>query len=115
MVSRNSSPANLRCNGSPLAPFKIALKIVPASWLECQLSSSNLSRVSNQANSKINFTELRDAAHLCLHITQILIEQVVDEQVVNLPEMKDQQLFNTLFEWFHDAHNAYQRQCSVTK
>jgi len=111
---------------------QIALKVMPASWLELQLSylnsfakSSRTQRSAGatsgvalpQAQTKpgINFTDLRDASHLCLHATQIFLEEVVNYQGFNLLDLeRQQQMLNALFEWFYDAHNVYQRRCCAT-
>ena len=111
---------------------QIALKVMPASWLELQLSylasftksfrtqrstetASNDALSQTQAKPGINFTDLRDAAHLCLHATQIFLEEVVNCQGFNLLDLeRQQQMLNALFEWFHDAHNVYQLRCCAT-
>jgi len=48
-----------------------SFKVMPASWLDLQLSYLTTSDKSSrtQAQTGINFTNLRDAAHLCLHAT----------------------------------------------
>ena len=96
---------------------QIALKVVPASWLELQLSYSKSFAKSSRSNAKpgINFTDLRDAAHLCLHATQSLLQEVVDDlDVNNFPDIKrQQQLLNVLYEWFYKAHHVYQLHCSA--
>lgn len=89
---------------------QIALKAMPASWLDIQLNyvnSFNKSRIKDKSN--INFTCLRDAAYLCLHATQVFLEEVNNHQKANFLEMKYQQhLLNVLYEWFHKAHHVYQ-------
>lgn len=90
---------------------QIALKVMPASWLELQRSYLNSFANSflTPAKPGINFTELRDAAHLCLHATQSFLEEVVNHQDVNFPDIDcQQQILNVLYEWFHNAHHIYQ-------
>ena len=88
---------------------QIALRVTPASWLELQLSYLNSSANSSrtQAQPGINFTNLRNAAHLCLHATQTFLEEVVNHQDVNTPDLKrQQQSLNVLYEWFYNAHKV---------
>jgi hypothetical protein len=96
---------------------QIALSIMPASWLELKLSYLNsfATRAGTKAKPGINFTCLRDASHLCLHATQSFLEEVVNHQQVNLPDIESkQQILNLLYEWFHNAHKVYQQRCSAT-
>lgn len=82
---------------------QIAASVTPASWLELQLSYSNNS--GNQGRSKINFTNLRNAAHLCLHATQVFLEEVNNHQDSSFTNFKpQQQSLNLLYEWFYKAH-----------
>lgn len=84
---------------------QIALKVMPASWLDIQLHYLNY-----QEQPEISFKCLRDAAHLCLHTTQVLLEEVINYQDVNLPDLERQQKFlNALYEWFHNAYRVYQQ------
>ncbi len=105
---------------------QIALRVVPASWLELQVSYLNSSAKSTQtqrsaegssggyveqaqAQPGINFTDLRDAAHLCLHATRTFLEEIVNYQGFNLQDIeRQQQMLNVLFEWFHNTHSVYQ-------
>lgn len=96
---------------------QIALRIMPASWLELKLSYLNsfAKRAGTKAKPGINFTCLRDASHLCLHATQSFLEEVVNHQKLDLPDIESQQqILNLLYEWFHNAHNVYQQHCSTT-
>lgn len=97
---------------------QLALRVMPASWLDLQLSYLNSFDKSSptQAQTSINFTNLRDAAHLCLHATQTFIEEVVNHQDVKAADIEhQQQLLNVLYEWFHNAHNVYQLHSSATQ
>ena len=91
---------------------QIALKVMPASWLELQLSYSKTFAKSSRSNAKpgINFTDLRDASHVCLHATQSLLQEVMDNLDVNsFPDIaRQQQVLNVLYEWFYKAHHVYQ-------
>jgi len=94
----------------------LALKVIPASWLDIQLNYLMSFAKSRTKEQPTDFTCLRDAAHLCLHATQALLEEVADYQGVNSSEIKyQQQILNTLYEWFHDAHRAYQLHYSMTR
>jgi hypothetical protein len=96
---------------------QLALRVMPASWLDLQLSYLNTFDKSSrtQAQTGINFTNLRDAAHLCLHATQTFIEEVVNHQDVKVAEvLSQQQILNVLYEWFHNAYHIYQLHCSAT-
>jgi len=66
-------------------PARQLLWVMPASWLDLQLSYLNSFDKSSrtQAQTSINFTNLRDA-HLCLHATQTFIEEVVNHQMSRL-------------------------------
>lgn len=95
---------------------QIALKIKPASWLDLQLGYLNSFTKNSHTKTQLgtNFTYLRDASHLCLHTTQAFLEEVSNHQDVKLPEIEgQQQLLNLLYEWFYNAHNAYQLRCCV--
>lgn len=88
---------------------QIALRVMPASWLELQLSYLNSFADSFriQEQTGINFTSMRNAAHLCLHTTQTFIEEVVNRQCIeSLNVERQQQTFNALYEWFYNAHKA---------
>ena len=88
---------------------QIALRVMPASWLELQLSYLNSFADSFriQEPTVINFTSMRNAAHLCLHTTQTFIEEVVNPQCIkSLNVERQQQTFNALYEWFYNAHKA---------
>jgi len=83
---------------------QIALKVIPASWLELQLNY-----LHDFVQSRIDFKNLRDASYLCLHITQIFLEEVIDCQGFVLTELEPyEHLPNRLFQWFYEAYNAYQ-------
>lgn len=82
---------------------QIALRVMPASWLETQLSYSNNS--GTQGQTGINFTNLRNAAHLCLHAAQIFLEEINNHQGANFSDLRrQQQSLNVLYEWFYKAH-----------
>ena len=88
---------------------QIALRVMPASWLELQLSYLNSFADSFriQEQTGMNFTSMRNAAHLCLHTAQTFTEEVVNRQhIKSLNIERQQQTFNALYEWFYNAHNA---------
>ncbi|AFY88716.1 MULTISPECIES: hypothetical protein [Chroococcidiopsis] len=90
---------------------QIALKIVPASWLDLQFNYLNSFTTSSRTkvNPDPNFTCVRDATHLCLHATQSFLEEAIEHQNINYPGIKHQQeILNLLYEWFHNAHHVYQ-------
>jgi len=94
---------------------QITLRVMPASWLELQLSYFNsFTKSRTKAKLGTNFTALRDAAHLCLHATRIFLEEVVHHQDVSRRETKWQQSLNELYEWFYNAHQVYQLYCFAT-
>ena len=89
---------------------QLALKVMPASWLDIQLSYLNsLDKNPTKAQPSINFTCLRDAAHLCLHATQTFLEEVSHHQDFKSADIeRQQQILNVLYEWFYNAHDVYQ-------
>lgn len=90
---------------------QIALRIVPASWLDLQLNYLNSFTTSSrtEVNPEPNFTCVRDATHLCLHATQSFLEEAIEHQNIDYPGIKHQQeILNLLYEWFHNAHHVYQ-------
>ena len=96
---------------------QLALRVMPASWLDIQLSYLNSFEKSShtQAQPGINFTNLRDAAHLCLHATQTFLQEVVNHQNVKAADIESQQqILNVLYEWFYNAHDVYQLHYSAT-
>ncbi|PPS41162.1 hypothetical protein [Chroococcidiopsis sp. TS-821] len=98
---------NSVCN--PARQF--SLKVVPASWLDLQLNylhSSELQLSSPEALS-INFTRLRDTAHLCLHATQAFLAEIASSYNLSGAGLAlHQSRLTALYEWFHDAHKMYQ-------
>lgn len=94
---------------------QLALRVMPASWLDLQLSYLNSfdKNSRTQAQTGINFTTLRDAAHLCLHATEIFLEEVNNQDINTTDIEHHQQLLNMLYEWFHNAHNLYQLHDSI--
>lgn len=112
--SANTTAKRAKLIGLNFLPARhIALRVMPASLLELHLNDwHSLTDSSEIAPPEINFTALRDAAHLCLHATQIFLEEVVNYQDVQATEIEcQQQLLNTLYEWFHNAHAVYQLHC----
>ena len=94
---------------------QLALRVMPASWLDIQLSYvDSLDKNPTKAQPGINFTCLRDAAHLCLHATQAFLEEVANYQDVESADIeRQQQLLNVIYEWFYNAHDVYQLQSAT--
>jgi len=112
--SANTTAKRAKLIGLNSLPAKhVALRVMPASLLELHLNDwHSWTDSSDIAPPGINFTALRDAAHLCLHGTQIFLEEVVNYQDIHITEIEcQQQLLNTLYEWFHNAHAVYQLHC----
>lgn len=91
----------------------IALQVASASWLDLQLNHSPLSLDDIELRNSINFVQLRDASHLCLHATRAFLDEIENHHL-NMTHLDSQQRLNMLYEWFHNAHRAYQ-QYSLTK
>lgn len=103
---------NFLCNPAR----QVAIKVVPASWLDVQLNYSNSSTGSSVKAKHINFTSLRDATHLCLHAAQTFLEEVSQHQNTKRFDIKyQQQSLNNLYEWFYSAHCTYQLHYSNSK
>jgi hypothetical protein len=90
---------------------QIALRVMPASWLDLQLNYLNSStEISTKQQPGTNFRYLRDTTHLCLFAAQALLEEVIGCQEIELSEIKHQKEFlNVLYEWFHNAYIAYHK------
>jgi len=89
---------------------QIAQKIAPASWLDVKLNHGNYATNGLQVTNsqKIDFQQLRDASHLCLHATRTLLVTVSQSLDANQAEIqKRQQDLNRFFEWFYQAYQAY--------
>jgi hypothetical protein len=89
---------------------QIAQQIVPASWLDIQMNYSNITPSSLQKSDspQIDFQQLRDASHLCLHATKVFLEEVVKFSTGKKSEIqRRQQDLNRFFEWFYQAYQAY--------
>lgn len=88
---------------------QITQKIAPASWLDVKLNygsaTTNGLQISN--SQKIDFQQLRDASHLCLHVTRTLLVEVAQFLDANEAEIQQQQDLNGFFEWFYQAYRAY--------
>lgn len=95
---------------------QVALKVTPGSWLDLQLNYLNsFTEISpTKERSHPNLMYLRDTSHLCMLASQALLEEVDGDGKIQLLETKrQQQLLNTLYEWFHNAYNAYRNSCSL--
>jgi hypothetical protein len=88
---------------------QIAQKIVPASWLDVKLNYSNSATNSSQRSNsqKIDFQQLRDASHLCLHATRALLVASAHLDADRAEIQLRQQDLHSMFEWFYQAYQAY--------
>jgi hypothetical protein len=94
---------------------QLALTVRPASGLELQLQSVLNASDRDQwlTASEMNFTELRDAAHLCLHVAQTWLTEVGSYLEISVTAIERQQRWLTqLYEWFYQAHAISQLQWS---
>lgn len=87
---------------------RIAQKITPASLLDVHLNYINSAARDLPASDsqKIDFRQLRDASHLCLHATKALLEEFVQTSDAGQVKIQQQEL-NEFFEWFYQAYQAY--------
>lgn len=87
---------------------QIAQKITPASLLDVRLNYDNSATNGWQASQaqKIDFQQLRDASHLCLHATRALLEEFVQNSNPSQASIQLQEL-HKFFEWFYQAYKAY--------
>lgn len=84
----------------------IALQVEPASWLDLHLNHSPL--VTNSSSEReINFTQLRDASHLCLHAARTFLDEIEENHYFTTANFESQQRLNMLYEWFYNAHQLY--------
>lgn len=114
-TAKRSNTVGLNSLSNPAR--QLALKVIPASWLDIQLNYLHSFAKNSRAEAKpgINFTCLRDASYLCLHATQTLLEEVNSHQNADFSELKNQQqLLNMLYEWFYNAHRVYQLYYPIT-
>lgn len=82
-------------------------KITPGSWLDVRINYFNAIRSRQSELKKIDFQQLRDASHLCLHATKVFLEEV-DCCADNKAEVqRKQQSLSRFFEWFYQAHQVY--------
>jgi hypothetical protein len=81
-------------------------QVIPASWLDVHLNYADLyhSQVSSEAHT--NFTNLSNAACLCLHVARVFLEQVVEGSIVDKESYLQEDL-NTLFLWHNEARKKY--------
>lgn len=86
----------------------IALRVSPASWLDLQLNHLPVSLNNVEVQTSINFMQLRDASHLCLHTTRAFLDEI-ESYHINTINLDLQQRLNMLYEWFYNAHRAYQQ------
>lgn len=76
---------------------ELCLMIIPGSALDVHITAT--------LTTPINFTEIREVSHFCLHVAQLLLE-VSFEPETDLFHPLSLEL-NQLFIWFYEAHQAY--------
>jgi hypothetical protein len=88
---------------------QIVQKITPASWLDVKLNYGNSTADGLQISDsqRIDFQQLRDASHLCLHATRTLLAEVAPLDANRAEIEQQQQDLNRFFEWFYQAYQAY--------
>lgn len=84
----------------------LAAQVIPASWLDVHLHYADLYLAKIKSETRTNFTNISNAAYLCLHVAQILLGQTVNNSIVNNTHLQED--LSTLFLW----HNAAHRACS---
>ncbi|OWY64497.1 hypothetical protein B7486_47010 [cyanobacterium TDX16] len=82
-------------------------KITPSSWLDVRLNYFNAIRSRQSELKKIDFQQLRDASHLCLHATKVFLEEVNCLANNKAEIQRKQQSLSRFFEWFYQAHQVY--------
>ena len=79
-------------------------QVIPASWLEVHLHYADLYLTKVRPEAHANFTNLSNAAYLCLHVAQILLVQIVHSSMEDNTYLQED--LNTLFLWHNAAHKA---------
>jgi hypothetical protein len=82
----------------------LVAQILPASWLEVHLHYADLYLAKVRPETHTNFTNLSNAAYLCLHVAQILLGQIVNNSIVDNTYLQED--LGTLFVWHNAAHKA---------
>ncbi|NJL83086.1 MAG: hypothetical protein HC890_09240 [Chloroflexaceae bacterium] len=88
---------------------QLLLAIPPASFLD--LHFNGFYRLCAPSD---RFRSLRDVAHLCLHATRAFIEVQIEPDYPQTAQSIEQDL-TRLFEWFHQAYQAYTEAASGIK
>lgn len=110
-TAKRASLLGLQALNSPAR--QLMLKVTPGSWLELQLLRSSNSATNceiSQAQTRTDFTSLRDASHLCLHATHSVLEVFINQYINPREYRLQQQHMTALYTWFYNAHQAYQTQ-----
>jgi hypothetical protein len=82
----------------------LVAQVIPASWLEVHLHYADLHLAKIRSQTHTNFTNLSNAAYLCLHVAQILLGQVVNNSIADNTYLQED--LSTLFLWHNAAHKA---------
>lgn len=93
---------------------QIAQRITPASWLDVRLNYFNAIRSQEIEPQKIDFQQLRDASHLCLHATEVFLEEIQIIADKRAEILQKQQDLSKFFEWFYQAYQVYSCQSDVS-
>jgi hypothetical protein len=84
----------------------LVAQVIPASWLDVHLHYAGPFLAKVKSETPTNFTNLSNAAYLCLHVAQILLVQVVHDSMEDHTYLQED--LNILFLW----HNAALKVCS---
>lgn len=79
-------------------------QVIPASWLDVHLHYADLHLFEVRPEAHTDFTNLSNAAYLCLHVAQIFLEHIVHNSMADHTYL--QKDLSTLFLWHNAAHKA---------
>jgi len=105
MTAKRAASMGLNFLSNPAR--QMAQKITPASWLDVRLNYFNAIRSWQPEPQKIDFHQLRDASHLCLHATKVFLEEIKLSTEKKTEVQQKQQDLSRFFEWFYQAYQAY--------
>jgi hypothetical protein len=82
----------------------LVAQVIPASWLDVHLHYADLYLSKVRPEAYTNFTNISNAAYLCLHVAQILLGQIVHNSAADHTYLQED--LSTLFLWHNAAHKA---------
>ncbi len=82
----------------------LVAQVIPASWLDVHLHYADLYLSKVRPEVHTNFTNISNAAYLCLHVAQILLGQIIYSSMADHTCL--QKDLSTLFLWHNAAHKA---------